>query len=140
MQEALQTALTNIGIALIGLVSAYLVVLIHRAAERIKAETSTVKNEDQRKLINDAIDRINDLATKGVAQTEQTLAAQLRQAVKDGKATPEDLKALGDALKQDVYAQLSEDVKKALAGQITDIEKYVSDTVEAVLLDLKNQQ
>lgn len=140
MQEALKTALTNIGIALIGLVSAYLVVFIHRAAERIKAETSTVKNEDQRKLINDAIDRINDLATKGVAQTEQTLAAQLRQAVKDGKATPEDLKALGDALKKDVYDQLSEDVKKALAGQITDIEKYVSDTVESALLDLKNQQ
>ncbi|HLO11200.1 MAG TPA: hypothetical protein VK190_02965 [Pseudoneobacillus sp.] len=139
MEQALTTALTNIGIALIGLLSAYLVILIHRAADRIKAEASAVKNEDQRKLINDAIDRVNDLASKAVAQTEQTIAADLRQAVKDGTATPEELKAIGSDVKAYVCGQLTDDVKTALSAQITDIDKYVSDTVEAALLRLKNQ-
>lgn len=137
MSEALKEALTNIGIALLSLLSAYLVYYINKLVQKIKVETAKIEDEKQRKLVEDALNRVNDLAYKTVAQIEQTTAKSLRQLVKEGKADKEQLLALGKQAVDEVYAQLSVDTKKALTDECLDVEKYIRDCVESYVLQIK---
>jgi vacuolar-type H+-ATPase subunit H len=137
MSEALKEALTNIGIALLSLLSAYLVYYINKLVQKIKVETAKIEDEKQRKLVEDALNRVNDLAYKTVAQIEQTTAKSLRQLVKEGKADKEQLLALGKQAVDEVYAQLSVDTKKVLTDECLDVEKYIRDCVESYVLQIK---
>lgn len=138
MMEQLQQALVNVIIALIGLAGAYGVFYLNKLTVKVKLQTEQLKDEKQKKLLSDAIDRINDLAQKTVAQIEQTTAKDLRKAVADGKVNKAELEDLGKQAAMEVYSQLSSDAKTILSQEMNDVQDYIMKTIESSLLNLKN--
>lgn len=124
--------------AILPLMSAFIIYLCAKATTFLKTQTKKINDETQRELINKAIDRVNDLAVKTVANIEQTTAKELREAVKDGKVDKEELIKLSQQATSEIYSQLTKDSKDALQSELNDVEEYIRKTVEKTLLDLKN--
>jgi hypothetical protein len=140
MQGVIQTFLVDVLTALLALATSYASYYIYKLSARLKADTQKIKEEQQLALADTAIDRINDLALKTVERFEQTIAGELRQAVKDGKADRNELLAIGRKAYQEVWDQLSDDMKAAASAEISDVKKYIEDTVEAMVRRIKEQQ
>ncbi|MDK2902463.1 MAG: hypothetical protein PWQ93_382 [Clostridiales bacterium] len=140
MQGVIQTFLVDVLTALLALATSYASYYIYKLSARLKADTQKIKDEQQLALADTAIDRINDLALKTVERFEQTIAGELRQAVKDGKADRNELLAIGRKAYQEVWDQLSDDMKAAASAEISDVKKYIEDTVEAMVRRIKEQQ
>jgi hypothetical protein len=137
--QALQSALVDILLALIGLGSVYAVFYINKLKSKIQVEIEKTEDEKQRKLFEDALNRTNDLVVKTVMGIEQTTASSLRESVKDGKVDRAELLALGKTAVETVYNQLSTDTILVLQNQITDVKQYITDSVEANVLKLKDE-
>jgi BMFP domain-containing protein YqiC len=134
----IQKFLTDVLFALLPVLSAYIIFLCTKLQGYLKLRAEKITNETQRKLVDSAIDRVNELAQKTVGQIEQTVAKDMRQAVSDGKIDKTELEALGNQAVKDIMSQLSMDAKTALNSEFTDVEKYVKDTMESTLLNLKS--
>jgi vacuolar-type H+-ATPase subunit H len=131
------STLTTIIIAAIGLLGAYALSLIKQATAKIKAETNKINDETQRKLVQDALDRVSNLAERTVQKIEQTSASAIREAVKDGKIDREELLALGKTAFDEVYGQLSIDTVELLNTEIVDVQAYIQAVIESEVLKLK---
>lgn len=139
MEVQVQQVLVNVLTALISLGGAYIVFYVNKLVAKVKVETEKLQDEKQQKLFEDALNRVNDLIQKTVAQIEQTSAKQMREAVKDGKVDKAELEALGTLAVNNVYNQLTTDTKVVLSAELTDVEAYIQSAVEAAVLNLKNQ-
>lgn len=95
IQSAASDALVNVVLAVIALAGAYAVYYIRLGAAKLKEQTAQIKDEAGRKVLEDALDDVVNLATVSVGAMEQTTAKALRDAVKSGKASREELLALG---------------------------------------------
>ena len=71
--------------------------IIRLGAAKLKEQTAQIKDEAGRKVLEDALDDVVNLATVSVGAMEQTTAKALRDAVKSGKAKPEELVGAGQA-------------------------------------------
>ena len=98
------------GCLFIALAGAYAVYYIRLGAAKLKEQTAQIKDEAGRKVLEDALDDVVNLATVSVGAMEQTTAKALRDAVKSGKASREELLALGK--------QVFDEVKAALSGML----------------------
>ena len=92
--SAASDALVNVVLAIIALAGAYGVYYIRLGAAKLKEQTAQIKDEAGRKVLEDALDDVVNLATVSVGAMEQTTAKALRDAVKNGKAGREGM-ALG---------------------------------------------
>jgi hypothetical protein len=137
MEDLVQKVLIDILMALIGLASAYAVYYINKATAKVKAETENIADEKQRKLVQDALWRVEDLAIKTVESIEQTVAKETREAVKDGKVDRAELLALGTQAVDEIIGQLSEPTKTAIESEVNDLKTYVTSLVESAVLNLK---
>jgi len=126
----LLNVLVSIVIALLGLVLAYVTYYIRKVSQRLQEKS---KNE----LIDNAISRLEQLVTVSVQAAEQTVAAELRQAVKDGKVDRSELLALADNVKQQVLAKLNTETLAILKETFGDVDRLVTDYIEAKVLELK---
>jgi BMFP domain-containing protein YqiC len=72
-----------------------------------------------------------------VLAAEGTTAAALRQAVAEGRASREELVALGRQVVEQVLTQLDAEACQALAETIGDVRRYVEQLIEATLERLK---
>jgi len=119
-------------VAVLSLGAAYALAYIRRAKEAL----------DQRidhELADRALGRVAYLAEVAVLAAESTTAAALRQAVTEGKASREELVALGRQVVEQVLAQLDAEARKALAETVGDVRRYVEEVIEATLERLKAQ-
>jgi len=119
-------------LALLSLGAAYVLAYIRRAKEAL----------DQRidhELADRALERVAYLAEVAVLATESTTAAALRQAVAEGRASREELVALGRQVVEQVLTQLDSETRKALSETVGDIRRYVEQLVEAALERYKAQ-
>lgn len=137
MKEIATEALTQISIALISLVCTYTLFYINKANEKLKFETQKIKDESQRALFQNALDDLNDVAAKAVIKLEQTIAKDLREAVKDGSVSKEELLKLSTVAYSEILAELKPDVHKLLQDNITDIKGYIINTIESNVYLLK---
>jgi len=131
ISEAKELAVTVL-VALLSLGAAYALAYIRRAKEAL----------DQRidhELADRALERVAYLAEVAVLAAESTTAAALRQAVAEGRASRDELLALGKQVVEQILAQLDAEVRKALAETVGDVRRYVEDIVEATLERLKAQ-
>src|SRR5690606_10093661 len=83
--------------------------------------------------------RVAYLAEVAVLATESTTAAALRQAVAEGRASRDELLALGRQVVDQILAQLDAETRRALAETVGDIWRYVESIVEATLERFKAQ-
>ena len=106
IQSAASEALLNVVLAVIALAGAYAVYYIRLGASKLKAQTARIADEAGRKALEDAISDVERLATLSVGATEQTTAKALREAVKSGNASREELAAQLDR-RQEEYRALT---------------------------------
>jgi len=130
-------ALVNVAAGLVALGAAAASYYLKKGADKLKAETRKIEDQNQSQLMWHAIDRLEDTAEKAVTKTEQTVAEQLRQAVKDGKMDRSELVALGQKVCQEVLQMLEPDVVNVLSENLGDLQAYVESTVETQVNRLK---
>ena len=117
-------------VALLSLGATYILAYIRRAKEAL----------DQRidhELADRALERVAYLAEVAVLAAEGTTAAALRQAVAEGRASREELVALGRQVVEQVLTQLDAEARQVLAETIGDVRRYVEQLIEATLERLK---
>ena len=117
-------------VALLSLGAAYALAYIRRAKEALDQHIA-------HEVANRALERVAHLAEVFVLATESKVAAALRQAVAEGRASRDELLALGRQVVEQVLAQLDDEARLALAETVGDIRRYVESIVEATLERLK---
>ncbi len=127
----------GIGLALLGLMAAQAIAYINRAATKIKAETAHIKDRQQREMILYATSRLQEVAEKTVLRFEQTVAGELRQAVKDGKVERKELLALGKKAYNEIIETIEPQVMEILRENIGNAKTYLESIIEAEVKKLK---
>ena len=135
----LTNALTGIGIALIGLVGAYLTLLIRKATDKLKVQTNAIKDEATRNLINNALEKTVQVVNANVSSASETIVKELKASTLDGKLSKEDGQVILGVVKGKVLTQLSDDIKGLASTEIGDIESYIETLIENSLKELKSE-
>jgi acyl-coenzyme A synthetase/AMP-(fatty) acid ligase len=131
IMELRELAITVL-LALLSLGAAYVLAYIRRAKEALDARIN-------HELADRALERVAYLAEVAVLAAESTTAAALRQAVAEGKASRDELVALGREVVDQVLDQLDTETRKALSETVGDIRRYVEQLIEAALERYKAQ-
>lgn len=124
--------------ALVSLLTAIVTRWINTLTAKAQVESAKIEDEHFRALADEAVSRVDDLATKTVTKIEQTTAKALREAVKDGKVDKAELETLGIAARDEIVDSLSDEYKDALKFAIGSVEDYVTKAVETKVYELKN--
>ena len=136
--SAASDALVNVVLAIIALAGAYGVYYIRLGAAKLKEQTAQIKDEAGRKVLEDALDVVN-LATVSVGAMEQTTAKALRDAVKNGTASREELLALGKQVFDEVKAAISPQAQQVITDNLGSFDKYLTAVIEDAVLHIKNE-
>lgn len=137
--SAASDALVNVALAVITLAGAYGVYYIRLGAAKLKEQTAQIKNEGGRKMLEDALDDVFNLATVSVGAMEQTTAKALRDAVKSGKADREELLALGKQVFDEVKAAVAPEAQQIITENLGSFDKYLTAVIEDAVLHIKNE-
>lgn len=135
--NAASDALLNVVLAVIALAGAYGAYFIRLGAAKLKEQTAQIKDEAGRKVLEDALDDVVNLATVSVGAMEQTTAKALRDAVKSGKAKPEELAALGKQVFDEVKAAISPQAQQVITDNLGSFDKYLTAVIEDAVLKVK---
>ncbi|MEF2968343.1 guanylate kinase [Paenibacillus sp. M1] len=137
MQNSIQDILTNFALGVLTLLCAYAMYYIKRAIAKVKLEAQKIDNEEQRSLILTALSRLDDVATKTVRSIEQTTAKEIREAVKAGLTSRDQLFQLSRQAFDQIYDQLEPEYLAVLASTLGDMDNYIKNTIESKVLELK---
>lgn len=138
IQTQLMSTVVSITLAVISLGGAYAVYYIHAAAQKVKVQTTQIKDQALRKQLEDALDDTEYLAGVTVGAIEQTTARQLREAVKDGKVDKEELQALAAQAFAEIKAGISPIAQRVITEQLGDFDAYLQNLIERKVLELKS--
>lgn len=139
VQDALVNLLVTVAVGVIGIVGAYTTVCLNKITANIKSKTNKIENENQKALIESAIERVNDLVRVNVIKAQETLVKEIVEKTEDGIFDKSDLKAVADVVKNDVIKQMGEQVTELVKVEINDLEGYVLAVIEKTLAELKGQ-
>lgn len=131
--------LVNIVLAVITLAGAYAVYYIRLAGAQVKVQMSQIKDESARKVLENALDDVVNLATVSVNATEQTTARALRDAVKLGKADREELLALGKKVFDEVKSAIAPEAQQVITENLGSFDDYLSKCIEDAVLTIKQK-
>ncbi|WP_018752658.1 hypothetical protein [Paenibacillus sanguinis] len=137
MQNTINDILANLVLGVVALLCAYSMYYLKRGVAKFKAEAQKIDNEEQRSLALAAINRLDDVATKTVQAIEQTTARELREAVKAGITSREQLIKLSQDAFDQIVDQLEPEYLAVLATTLGDMDNYIKNTIEAKVLELK---
>jgi hypothetical protein len=135
--STLTEVLVNIALAAITLLGAYVLYYIRVGVDKVKAQAAQLKDERARKLLEDALDDVVNLATVSVNAMEQTTARELREAVKTGKADREELIALGKKVFDEVKASVSPEAQRVITENLGSFDSYLTKCIEDAVLKVK---
>jgi hypothetical protein len=138
-QQFLTQIAMNVALAGVALLAAYATNAMHKLTEKVKAETMRIKSDEQRKLLNDALDDVDILTKKTVAQIEQTTAKTLREAVKEGIRDKRELEALSIQAFNEIAEALKPESKAMIEENFGDFSKYLTKVIEEKVLELKSE-
>ena len=137
--SAASDALVNVVLAIIALAVAYGVYYIRLGTAKLKEQTAQIKDEAGRKVLEDALDDVVNLATVSVGAMEQTTAKALRDAVKNGTASREELLALGKQVFDEVKAAIAPEAQQVITDNLGSLDKYLTAVIEDAVLHIKNE-
>lgn len=129
LEYAIQ-ALVAVVIGLIGLAVAYLTGFIKRKSEALQEKTKT-------DFTYNLIANLQHVVLTAVEAAEQRVAADLRLAVKDGKADKAELYAIADSVKRDVLDVLGAETVDLLQKTFGDIDILISNLIESAVTKVK---
>ena len=141
--EAIQTiaseVLVNVALGVIALLGAYAMYYINVGVGMAKAKTAQIKDEASRKLLEDALDDVENLAVKSVGAMEQTTAKALRDAVKVGNGDREKLLALGKQVFDEVKAAITPEAQAVITRNLGSFDAYLSKCIEDAVRRVKQE-
>ena len=139
IQSAATELLVNVALAVLALAGAYAVYYIRLGASKLKAQTAQIEDESARKVLDNALADVENLATKSVGAMEQTTAKALRDAVKNGTASREELLALGKQVFDEVKAAIAPEAQQVITDNLGSFDKYLTAVIEDAVLHIKNE-
>ena len=119
--------------------SAYAGLLIARATQKIKLEIEKLNDETQKKIFNDALDRVDSLLQTNIVAMENTVKKDMLASIADGKIEKAELKTLADNVKNNVLKQLGDDSLAVLNNSLGDVNGYLEVKIEEILAQIKAQ-
>ena len=131
----LQTLILGLGNILVGVIIYY----AKQLADKAKLKNQSNKNAEQKVLVDNAIERLNALIEKSVIATNETVAKEIKIALADHRVDRDELLKLKDTVIADVTKQISTDTTELLSTEIADLNGYISNQIEVVLANVKNQ-
>lgn len=137
IQAAASELLVNLALGVITLLGAYGMYLIQKAAVQVQAQTAQIKDEAGRKLLTAALEDVENLATITVGAIEQTTAAALREAIKTGSGTREELVALGKQAFEDIKAKITPEAQSVITANLGSFDDYLTKLIETKVLEIK---
>ena len=137
IQSAAFEMLLNVALAVLALAGAYAVYYIRLGASKLKAQTAQIEDASTRKVLDDALKDVENLATLSVSAMEQTTAKALREAVKGGKASREELVALGKQVFDEVKASIAPEAQRVITKNL---DEYLTKYIEATVLEIKQNE
>lgn len=137
IQSAATEMLVNIVLAVIALAGAYAVYYIRLGAANLKAQTAQLEDDGARQVLDDAITDVTHLATLTVNAMEQTTAKALREAVKSGAASREELLALGKQVFDEVKAATAPEAQEVITRNLGSFDAYLTKCIENAVLKVK---
>ena len=119
--------------------TAYAGLLIARATQKIKLEIENLNDETQKKIFNDALDRVDSLLQTNIVAMENTVKKDMLASIADGKIEKAELKTLADNVKNNVLKQLGDDSLAVLNNSLGDVNGYLEVKIEEILAQIKAQ-
>lgn len=138
MQEIISNVAVDVSLAVLSLLMAYATAAVRKVATKVKLETQQIQKADERNMLLDAIDDVEQLAEKTVKHIEQTTAKALRQSVKDGLKDQSELAALSLKAFEEIANALRPECKELIANNFGSFETYLKKTIESQVLALKS--
>lgn len=135
--SAASEALVNVALAVIALAGAYAVYYIRLGASKVKAQTAQIRDETGRKLLENALDDVVNLATVSVNAMEQTTARELRDRIKNGKADREELITLGKKVFDEVRSAIAPEAQRVITENLGSFDGYLTKCIEDAVLKVK---
>ena len=123
----------------LAIVTAYAGLLIARATQKIKLEIERLNDETQKKILNDTLDRVDNLLQTNIIAMENTVKKDMLVAIEDGKVEKAELKTLADNVKNNVLKQLGNDSLEVLNNSVGDVNGYLEVKIEEILAQIKAQ-
>ena len=123
----------------LAIVTAYASLLIARATQKIKLEIENLNDETQKKIFNDALDRVDSLLQTNIVAMENTVKKDMLASIADGKIEKAELKTLANNVKNNVLKQLGDDSLAALNNSLGDVNGYLEVKIEEILAQIKAQ-
>lgn len=141
--EAIQTmaseVLVNVALGVITLLGAYAMYYIRIGVNMAKVKTSQIEDDATRKLLNNALDDVESLASISVGAMEQTTAKALRDAVKSGTASREELLALGKQVFDDVKTAITPEAQAIITKNLGSFDDYLVKCIEDAVRKVKQE-
>lgn len=138
-QQEIVALLQTVILGILNIGAGYIVYYCKQMTDNAKYNNQKIENENKRELLNNAIDRINNLIKNSVVATNETLGNSIRKDLEDGKVDKEELYALKDVVMKDVLGQITNDTKELVSTEIKDLNTYISNNIEVVLKELKEK-
>ena len=123
----------------LAIATAYAGLLIARATQKIKLEIEKLNDETQKKIFNDALDRVDNLLQTNIVAMENTVKKDMLASIADGKIEKAELKTLADNVKNNVLKQLGDDSLAVLNDSLGDVNGYLEVKIEEILAQIKAQ-
>lgn len=134
--ELLKIALLGV----VNIVGIYATIYLNKLKEKAISEinkNNIIKENAQKDLIKNAINRLDDLITESVESAQLTTVKEIKESNTDN--IKEQLNKLKEEMIIDVVGQLSTKSKELINMEINDINSYVSTKIESTLGELKGQ-
>ena len=123
IQSAATELLVNVALAVLALAGAYAVYYIRLGTSKLKAQTAQIEDASTRKVLDDALE-----------------AKALREAVKGGKASREELVALGKQVFDEVKASIAPEAQRVITKNLGSFDEYLTKCIEAAVLKIKQNE
>ena len=129
IQSAATELLVNVALAVLALAGAYAVYYIRLGTSKLKAQTAQIEDASTRKVLDDALKDVENLAT-----------LSLSEAVKGGKASREELVALGKQVFDEVKASIAPEAQRVITKNLGSFDEYLTKCIEAAVLKIKQNE
>lgn len=129
--------LTSLALSAITLAGTYGVYYIRVAAFKLREQTAQMKDARSRKLFEDAITDVANLATLSVNAMEQTTAKALRDAVRQGVKNKDELLALGRQVFDEVKTAIAPETQSVITANLGSFDAYLTKCIEDAVLKVK---
>ena len=129
MKQELQTTLIQLLIAILPILTTFIVRLLNMKSNEIKELTKNSR-------LDKYIDYVADIIKKSVIAVNQTFVEKLKE---QGNFTIEKQKEAFELAKKKILSMLNEDAKKALTMIYGDLNTFLDAQIEATVNNLKKQ-